>query len=146
MPSLSPGRPKSDPFALEPLGLRELGQTGSEANKANAPAMKKSCPVCNSDNGPNEVSCVNCGARLTGKQQMVNRSPSQKGQQTNGPSKIISQVVMPTNSKVVTRDMPESMNRRIKRVPHRELSDEFVDSVHDEHLDQVQRSADNLGL
>tara|TARA_B100001778_G_scaffold334491_1_gene346145 strand:+ start:34961 stop:35290 length:330 start_codon:yes stop_codon:yes gene_type:complete len=109
--------------------------------------MKKVCPVCGSDNGPNDTVCVNCSASLTGNQKMVDRSPTPKGEQGNPLGHVTAQGVMPTNPNVVKRDMPESMNRRVKRQPvYRELSDDFVDSIEDEHLDQVQHSADHLGL
>lgn len=142
--SLNPvGRPKSDPFALTPLGLNEPGQTGQEAQKAVAPAMKKVCPVCGSDNGPNEMRCANCSATLGGNQQMVDRSATPAGEQGN-PLERAAQAMM---TSVRSLEVPDSMNRRTKRDSVvEELSDEFVDSVDNEHLSQVRNSADQLGL
>lgn len=126
--------------------MREPGQTGSEAVKSNNLSQKKICPTCGATRGVNETVCV-CGASLDGKTEIVQNIPIPKGKQGNPLDRqVAAQIVMPTNSKVVTRDMPESMNRRVKRLPNQELSDEFVDSVSNDHLDQVQRSAENLGL
>lgn len=147
------GRPQSDPFAMEPLGLREPGQTAEEAQRANSPAMKKTCPVCNSTCNPNDMNCHNCGASLSGDQQMVDRrAPDRKIAQLQQPPMAGTTFINPGDANSTSTDpnsveVPGSMRRRIKRTPvFEELSDDFVDLTDEAHLNQVKESADDLGL
>ena len=110
---------------------------------------KKVCPVCGGNCGPNDVECPNCKAPLKGNVHLVERSSLPKGKQGNPLDRnIAAQSVMPTNEKVVTRSIPESMTRRIKREEIEELSDEFVDpiEVNKDRMNQIRHSADHLGL
>jgi hypothetical protein len=105
--------------------------------------MKKICPVCGSNNAPDAVKCVNCAADLNGNQHMVDRAPVEPGKQGNPLGQVQAQSAMPTNNKVTTREVPNSMMRRVRR---EDLSDELVDSVDEDRMGQIQHSADHLGL
>lgn len=115
--------------------------------------MKKTCPICGKTNSPNATHCnpQGCGASLGGNTQMVDKSITQQGKQGNP---LVSALPlgraaqnMPTSNKLVKMPVPESFNRRTKKFPlHEELSDEMVDSIDDNQLQQIRESGDDLGL
>lgn len=119
---------------------------------------EKQCPACLSDNKATATSCVNCGVSLKGVPSKIKpRQRDQKGEQTGQNTKENVFMGMPVTRMGVpgvplaraaqVMLNPKMNSQPIKPIkPKRQISDDDVSVVDENHLIDVQHSADHLGL
>ena len=134
-------------------------------------AMEKVCPICQSDNSKNAVSCVNCGASLKGiKVNIKNRQRDEEGSgigqnkhiEVNKQSLINqnktfipgfntvqkqSQAISQNQNNKDSAYPFNSTNNKTKPINNKTMiSDDDVEIADEEHLRNIKNSADSLGL
>lgn len=125
---LRPMAPLDDPF------------TSKEDQKFNRISRSKTCPSCNSTNDAGNAKCSNCGMNLTNVGLTYHpHHVSPKGKQNKKPISVNpNQRVAGINQIVPQRPL----SPRDKLL----VSDPEAENLNEEHLDDVQSSADHLGL
>jgi len=118
-------------------------------------ALEKVCPTCSSDNTPTAVVCANCGAdiakiRALPKQRKRDQQGEQKGQnphETLMRGVPINKVHVPVLAAAQSL-IPRTTNPAVKPMkPNRKrISDDDIQVVDENHLSNVERSANHLGL
>ena len=119
-------------------------------------ALEKVCPTCRSDNTPTAVVCINCGAdiakiRALPKQRKRDQQGEQKGQNPHETLMMgvpINKVHVPGLAAAAQSLLPRTMNPAVKPMkPNRKrISDDDIQVVDENHLSNVERSANHLGL
>ena len=119
-------------------------------------ALEKVCPTCSSDNTPTAVVCINCGAdiakiRALPKQRKRDQQGEQKGQNPHETLMMgvpINKVHVPGLATAAQSLIPTKMNQPVKPMkPNRKrISDDDIQVVDENHLSNVERSANHLGL
>lgn len=118
-------------------------------------ALEKVCPTCSSDNTPTAVVCANCGAdiakiRALPKQRKRDQQGEQKGQNPHETLMMgvpINKVHVPVLAAAQSL-IPRTTNPAVKPMkPNRKrISDDDIQVVDENHLSNVERSANHLGL
>jgi len=123
------------------------------------------CPQCGSQLG-NKLSgtgCPNCHRQFDGSEQWssfvtspggVNNNPvmnimqMQRAARSENPepSDIFKDPVMPTNIHVRQQTVPDSFNRRRKKLDLSTISDENAENIDEEHIANCCESADDLAI
>jgi len=119
---------------------------------------EKQCAVCLSDNKATATACVNCGASLQGIPSKI-KPPQrdQKGPQNQQNTKEKVFMGMPVTPMGIpgvplaraaqSQPFPKTIPNVIKPIkPKRKISDDDVSVVDENHLSNVEHSADHLGL
>lgn len=121
-------------------------------------ALEKICPICSSDNNPTAVLCANCGGDIAATKAMPKqRKRDDKGSQKGQNRHEVMFKGMPINKMHVpgfgvSAQVPYNANLKpikpIKPIkPKRQMiSDDDVEVVDENHLNNIQNSANNLGL